>query len=138
LALAAALSVGIASGQEPPPPDVTVPAVQSVSADPSVLWPPNHKMRTVTVSAVVTDDTDPAPTWAITGVTSNEPEAGPGADKSPDCVITGPNTVQLRAERLGNGSGRIYTITITASDASGNTATATVEVTVPHDKGKKK
>lgn len=59
-----------------------------------------------------------------------------GGDTPPDWVITGPLTVDLRAERSGKGSGRVYTITVECSDASGNTATKTVTVTVPHDQGK--
>jgi hypothetical protein len=43
----------------------------------------------------------------------------------------------LRAERSGGGSGRIYTVTVEATDEAGNTTTATTEVTVPHSKGKK-
>jgi len=133
--LVAGLSINRAYGQLV---DVTPPTIVSVSVTPEVLWPPNHKMKTVTVSAVVTDDTDLAPTWTILSVASNEPVTGPGDVTSPDWVITSPTTVQLRAERLGTGTGRIYTITIQASDISGNTATATVNVTVPHDKGKHK
>jgi len=41
--------------------------------------------------------------------------------------------VQLRADRAASGPGRIYTITIRATDAAGNTNTATVQVPVPHD-----
>jgi len=52
-------------------------------------------------------------------------------------VGTADTEFQLRAERLGGGTGRIYTITYTASDASGNTATATATVTVPHDMSKR-
>lgn len=39
----------------------------------------------------------------------------------------------LRAERAGGGGGRIYTISNTAEDASGNSGTETVDVTVPHN-----
>jgi hypothetical protein len=39
-------------------------------------------------------------------------------------------TVQLRAERCGTGTGRIYTITVQCKDASGNTSTKTTTVTV--------
>lgn len=46
-------------------------------------------------------------------------------------------TFQLRAEHSGKGNGRVYKITITAVDTSNNTATANVEITVPHDKKKK-
>jgi len=42
--------------------------------------------------------------------------------------------VQLRAERLGTGSGRIYTITITCTNAAGSTSES-VTVLVPHDQG---
>ena len=50
--------------------------------------------------------------------------------------IVNDTTFQLRAERSGTGSGRIYTITCQATDAYGNSTVASVTVTVPHDKGK--
>jgi hypothetical protein len=43
--------------------------------------------------------------------------------------------VYLRAERPGNGHGRVYTIRATATDRAGNTATSTATCTVPHDQG---
>ena len=39
----------------------------------------------------------------------------------------------VRASRLGNGDGRIYTITAEAADLAGNTATAASSCLVPHD-----
>jgi hypothetical protein len=72
----------------------------------------------------------------VTG-TSNEPEDGPGdGNLAPDILITG-GSVQLRAERSGTGTGRLYTLTATSSDLAGNDATATATCTVPHDQGKK-
>ena len=50
-----------------------------------------------------------------------------------DAVVVDAHHVLLLAERAGNGSGRIYTITITSTDASGNSAESTVTVTVPHN-----
>ena len=50
--------------------------------------------------------------------------------------IVNDTTFQLRAERSGTGSGRIYTITCQATDAYGNSTVASVTVTVPHDKSK--
>jgi len=47
--------------------------------------------------------------------------------------ITGPLTVDLRAERSGIGTGRLYTITAECRDASGNLATRSVQVSVPHN-----
>jgi hypothetical protein len=113
--------------------DTTAPTITKVSASPSVLWPPNHKMVTVTISATAKDTCGSA-TWKITSVKSNESVNGRGdGNTSPDWQITGNHTVSLRAERSGNGSGRIYTITIEASDASGNTSSPqTVTVKVPH------
>ena len=42
------------------------------------------------------------------------------------------------AERSGKGSGRVYTLVWTATDASGNSTTETQTVTVPKSKKKKK
>ena len=85
-------------------------------------------------------DVAPCITWHITQVTSNEPVNGKGdGNTAPDWQILGNHTVALRAERSGNGSGRIYTITIQASDANGNLSDPkTVTVTVPKSQGKKK
>jgi len=47
--------------------------------------------------------------------------------------MSGALTVQLRADRRGDGTGRIYTIAITCTDAAGNSTHKTVTVAVPHD-----
>jgi sugar lactone lactonase YvrE len=122
--------------------DNTVPKIISASANPSVLWPPNHKMVPVTVGVTAKDNCEEKPAWPackIITVSSNEPENGLGdGDTAPDWGITGNLTVNLRAERSGTGSGRVYTITVRCTDASGNNSTTkTVAVTVPHDQGKK-
>ncbi len=69
----------------------------------------------------------------ITSVTSNEPINGTSdGDYTPDWLITGDLTVNLRAERARNGAGRIYTITVVSEDDLGQlSAPATVTVTVP-------
>jgi len=51
--------------------------------------------------------------------------------------ITGDLTVSLRAERLGTGRARLYTITLSCMDTFGNNVTGNVTVTVPHDHGDK-
>ena len=78
-------------------------------------------------------------------VASNEPEDGLGdGDTAPDWtepVIDQDNgiiTLQLRAERSGTGDGRVYTITIVATDEAGNASTVDVPLVVPHDKRKQK
>ena len=62
-------------------------------------------------------------------VSSNEL---PVDDKTPEWIVLDAHHVQLRAERLGTGTGRIYTITIIGTNAAGTT-TKSVAVVVPHD-----
>ncbi len=116
-----------------PPPTIT-----GATADPSVLWPPNHRMVNVTISYDVTDNCPLPPGSCILTVTSNEPVLGHGSGHtSPDWIVVDDHHVLLRAEREGGGNGRIYTITITCTDSGGNSSTEQVEVTVPHDQGRR-
>jgi hypothetical protein len=109
----------------------TPPIITSASASPNTLWPPNHKMVPVTVSVSATDNSGAVPTCQIVSVSSSEPINGLGeGDTAPDWQITGPLTVNLRAERSGKGTGRTYTIIVACTDASGNTSTAAVTVHV--------
>ncbi len=111
-----------------PPPTIT-----SLSVNKPSLWPPNHKLVDVTVNYNVVDNCGPVN--CVLSVTSNEPENGTGdGDTSPDWIIVDAHHVQLRAERAGTGTGRIYTITVTCTDSAGNTSTQSVQVTVPHSK----
>jgi hypothetical protein len=117
--------------------DTTPPEIHSVMATPSSLWAPNHKMDPVAVTVDVSDVCDPSPTCRIVAVTSTEPVNGKGdGNTDPDWHITGALTVELRAERSGGGAGRVYTLTIRCTDASGNAGTRDVVVTVAHDQGK--
>ena len=118
--------------------DTTPPVIVRASASPNSLWPPNHKMVDVRVSALVQDACGSA-TWKITSISSNEPQNGLGdGDTANDWQITGAHTVKLRAERSGKGSGRIYTIAIVAEDAAGNkSAPTTVTVKVPKNQSGK-
>lgn len=112
--------------------DTMPPAFKSLNASPGKLWPPNHGMVDVTVSAEVVDLIDAAAAARIVSVSSNEPVDGTGdGDTSPDWEITGDQTLRLRAERAGAGSGRVYAITVEARDYSGNTTLETISVTVP-------
>lgn len=117
--------------------DTTPPEI-SLELNRSALWPPNHKFYDIVASVDVSDICDSNPTFVLTSVESNEPSNGNGdGNTSPD--IHGADTgsadtmFDLRAERSGNGDGRMYTIIYTASDMSGNTASDTATVIVPHD-----
>jgi uncharacterized repeat protein (TIGR01451 family) len=118
------------------PVDTIPPVIDSVTANPNQLWPPDHSMVPVTVSVHVSDQCDAAPVCRITGVTANEAVNGPGdGNTSPDWQIIGDLIVNLRAERSGAGSGRQYTVTTECKDASGNTTSAAVKVLVPLSQG---
>jgi uncharacterized protein (DUF1330 family) len=110
--------------------DYTPPTITSASVTPSELWPPNKKMVDVTVNYNSNDNCDSHSTCALS-VTCNEPIS------SSDYTVVDAHHVKLTADRLGSGNGRIYTITITCTDASGNSSGQAVAVTVPHDQGKK-
>ena len=115
----------------------TTPPTISVVVTPSVLWPPNHQMVEITATVNVTDVCTAAPTFVLTSITSDEPDNGRGDGNTDndiqDAAFGTPDTVfRLRAERQGQGDGRVYSITYTAMDGSGNTTPATVVVTVPH------
>ena len=107
--------------------DTTPPTISGASASPSSLWPPNNKMVDVTIN-YSTADACGGPVGCVLSVSSNE--GGPA-----DWQVIDAHHVKLRATRNGTGNGRIYTITITCTDVSGNQSTSQVQVTVPHDQG---
>jgi hypothetical protein len=114
--------------------DTTPPQVAHIEASPNLIWPPNHKMVSVSVTVVAVDTVDPAPVSRIISVTSSQPVNGNGdGNTSPDWTITGPLTVDLRAERA-QGQDRLYTITVETSDFSGNKTQSTVTVLVSHSR----
>jgi hypothetical protein len=118
----------------------TTPPNLLVSLSPNSLWPPNHKMVDITANITVTDACDAHPTVKLVSIASNEPVNGTGdGNTSPDIAGatfgTDDRAFQLRAERKGNGNGRIYTVTYGTQDASGNTAQQVATVTVAHDQG---
>jgi hypothetical protein len=112
--------------------DAEPPKLSNVTVSPSALWPPNHKMRDVSVDYTAADN---CPASACTlSVTSSEPDSGLGdGDTAPDWLVKDGHHEQLRAERSGLGDGRTYTTTVTCSDGVGNTTSKTVDVNVSHD-----
>jgi hypothetical protein len=102
-------------------------------ASPSVLWPPDHKLRRVTIEGAMDPESVHSSTaLEITGVTQDEwvDKLGKG-DTSPDALIQDGNAVLLRAERADPGSGRVYVVEFRASDGY-ESCTGSVTVTVPH------
>lgn len=104
----------------------TTPPVATISVDPGILWPPNHKMVNVRVNGLADD--------ALSGVASVRIAI---ADEYG--LLTGTAdrfgaTVPLEAWREGTDrDGRHYTITAVVTDQAGNNTTVTTEAVVPHD-----
>ena len=89
----------------------------------------------VTVNIIgVTDPEDDPITIEITGVKQDEPvdDTGDGTF-APDAEI-GTSSAEVRAERLGNGNGRVYHIEFQAEDGQGGSYAGEVLVGVPHDR----
>src|SRR5260370_6444151 len=87
--------------------DKTPPTV-ACSASPNVLWPPNNKLVPVNVSVNVSDSLSGPGAFTLVSVASNEPDSGLGDIQ--DFVAGAASTGgQLRAQRLGSGTGRVYT-----------------------------
>lgn len=112
--------------------DTTPPAILTLATTPNMLWPPNHGMVPIVMTLSASDLVTAAPVCSITNVTSSEPDNGLGdGDTAGDIGAVAGFGVSLRAERGGNGPGRIYTLAVTCSDGAGNSATTTTTVTVP-------
>ena len=114
------------------------PECSSVVASQATLWPPNHGLQTVTVSGG-SDPDGGAVSVAVAGVTQDEALNGTGdGDTAPDASTSGlpTNAVALRAERSGNGDGRIYRIGVLVTDADGASCSTTVFVGVPKSQGR--
>jgi hypothetical protein len=113
----------------------TTPPEFSLTVTPGVLWPPNHKMVLITPSWEVSDNCDELPEVTLVSITSNEDDDAKGDGHTTDDIqVKGDGSIYLRAERSGKGTGRIYTITYQAVDASGNVTVDSATVTVPHNR----
>ena len=111
--------------------DQTPPSL-TVTLTPNTLWSPKEKLVTITATITVKDDYDPQPEVKLESITANEvleKEDIKGAQFGTD-----DRQFLLKAEREGRSkAGRIYTVTYSATDASGNKSSVSATVTVPHD-----
>jgi hypothetical protein len=116
----------------------TEPPDASLTLTPNVLWPPNHKLTTIVATLTVSDGCCPHPSVTLVSITSNEPDEGTGDGNQPNDIQdadfgTDDRVFRLRAERSGNGSGRVYTVTYRVEDCHGNFTEISGEVRVPHN-----
>lgn len=120
--------------------DTIAPTVAPVAST-SILWPPNGGMIEVSINARAHDNSG-GPILLGVRVSSNEvPRKGKAGEVVPDYQVssidqsTGIIVLKLRSARSGKGGDRVYSVTITASDASDNSSSAEVLIKVPHDRG---
>jgi hypothetical protein len=114
--------------------DKTPPVLSGMPGPGCSLWPPNGKMvRVATVSAADATAGVAPGSFTIAGA-SNEPPSASQISIVPNGA--GGYDISLQADRLGTGTGRVYTLTATATDLAGNVATATATCVVPHDQAK--
>ncbi len=132
-------------GTESSSDDITITITDTTSPDliftteTNSLWPPNHKM-VLAVSGISASDIVDGATGVDITVSSNEDSNGNGdgnTDEDYEIVanLDGTYDVYVRAERAGNGNGRLYTISMQAMDSSGNTTGDTLEVSVAGNQG---
>jgi hypothetical protein len=132
IALAAALAVSAAviaawaasSARAVPCLDRTAPSL-TVGASPQTLMPPDLSLRDIAATVKVLDDCDAAPTVWLASITASGPDIANPPKAGPDVQDAAFGTLdlafRLRAERDGDGTSRIYTITYAARDHAGNT-----------------
>ncbi|HKP12725.1 MAG TPA: HYR domain-containing protein, partial [Blastocatellia bacterium] len=96
------------------------------------LWPPNHNLNSVGLSASATDNCDSNLTLVVK-VYGDEDDEEPTGDGnfSPDAKNLAVGTLKLRSERNGLRDGRVYLVVVTATDSSGNVGRSVKAVTVP-------
>jgi len=113
------------------PPSITC------AGNPSILWPPNGKTVSVTVSGKITGSTSgvnvgSARFAVIDGDGQVQPSGSIALGSSGNYSFS----LSLVASRLGSDKdGRQYTIVVSASDNAGKVGSCSTVVIVPHDQG---
>ena len=121
----------------PPPSTNHAPVCGAAAPSVSVLAPPNHQWVPIAINGVTDADGDRVGI-TVTGIFQDEPVNGLGdGDTAPDGAGVGTATAQVRAERAGNGNGRVYHITFSATDGRGGSCGGEVIVRVPRDQSPK-
>jgi cysteine-rich repeat protein len=106
------------------------PECGEASARPALLWPVDQKLHSISIEGVTDPDGDPIGV-TIDAIHRDETAQGGGLALSAGGIGTG--TAQVRAERRGDGDGRVYHIQFEAEDGRGGRCSETVQVCVPHD-----
>ena len=101
----------------------------TVTADPDKLWPPNHQLVEIGLSA--TDGSSASFDVDALSAESTEADSGLGDDDVPGDIVIDDGDLWLRAERY-SVDGRTYTVEVVAV-GNGQTYFTAVAVVVDHD-----
>lgn len=109
-----------------------------VAVEPRVLnlWPPNHKLHTISVEDCIgpVSSCDPTTHAEFTWASSDEPIDSIGdGHHAPDIVFGDCERVQVRSERQGPKDGRVYKLGVRVTDGSGAASDTVCTVVVDHD-----
>jgi len=125
------------------PTPAPAPTISGVTATPNILWAPDHTMVAVSIAVEWDKQADQAVSCSIISISISDPESNTGEDApqgmaaaASDWVITGGLSLELRAERFGDGPESVYTIGVGCVDYFGKGSGGEVYVTVPHNYGK--
>ena len=110
----------------------TTPPVVTCSVLQAMLWPPNHGMINVGLTATASDacSKEGEAQVEVWGDEDDEMPTGDG-HHSPDALNIASGTLRLRSERRGDADGRVYLILGRAKDTGGE-GFACCTVVVPH------
>lgn len=98
------------------------PVLSPITMSRTQIWPASNKMKKVVLYYTATDKSDTVKTTV--SVSSN------ATDGVKDWEIIDNHLIRLKSSRLPDGSVRIYTITVTAVDGSGNKTSRTTSLAV--------
>ncbi|MGB7340680.1 MAG: Ig-like domain-containing protein, partial [Phototrophicaceae bacterium] len=94
------------------------------------VWPPNHSLQPIVIEGVYDPDGDEIRYELLSVVVYEE---GRGTNLALDDVEFDASTGRIRAERSGNGNGRIYEVYYRALDPDAEFCDGTAYIYVPHD-----
>jgi hypothetical protein len=95
------------------PPDI------SLTVDPDMLWPPNHKFKEISTFIDVRDNCDSTPCVILYSVASSEPENAHGDGNTYDDIVIEPDTgfeIKLNYDRYGVVTGYSLVNTLVNSE----------------------
>lgn len=98
------------------------PSLSPITLSRQMLWPASNKLKKVGVYYNTSDNGESVKT--VLSVSSN------ATDGIKDWEFVDDHLVRLKSSRLPDGTVRIYTITVTATDDSGNKTTRTTSIAV--------